>query len=647
MKQNKAGMLAQTLAICVLLSVISTTVFSTIEISASDPPIWTLDPMSSSAVVPTMYWESNGTGIANTTRTEGGSEDAVSMISDGQGGCFIAWLYNDPVTGDDIYAQHMDVFGNALWGGNGTPVCRAEFEQYNPKIVSDGNGGIIVAWADNRNNDWDENIYAQRISAEGNALWEGNGTIVSNADSTQNYINMVSDNHGGAIIVWEDDRGSDDDIYAQRINGNGISLWTANGTLISLEGDEDDNPNVYMNDADDVFIAWVTYNKDEEHIFSQKLNLLGANQWAVGGVQVKKALDNGLDIIIPKIIDDTAGGIIVGWMEENSDWDLMIYMNRISATGTRLWGTKGVILSSESNDVTFDIISDGLGGYYATFIDDYGHQVVNHYSLNGHDDWEESVRIDSGESVSWPTKLVSDLKGGVIITWSENVGAANWRIFTQRINATGAAQWLSGANEISNITNNDRFIYGAVSDTAGGIIVAFFDVRNGNTDIYAQRIKEFTAPLAPILTVNTATTPTGAITLDWNDVIDANNFTVYRSTQPIVAITGGLSVIANGITASTCGDALSTYGTYYYAVVARNSEGNSALSNNQKVTYPDPNADNEKPDDGTTPTEPEGISPVGIIVSLVLGLVALGVIVGYVFIKNRGVNEKYLKLLKR
>jgi len=43
----------------------------------------------------------------------------------------------------------------------------------------------------------------------------------------------TSDGAGGAIIVWQDKRnGSNFDIYAQRVSGTGNALWTVNGLAI-------------------------------------------------------------------------------------------------------------------------------------------------------------------------------------------------------------------------------------------------------------------------------------------------------------------------------------------------------------------------------------------------------------------------------
>ena len=50
------------------------------------------------------------------------------------------------------------------WVVDGAPVTTADKAQTTPKLVSDGQGGAIITWSDNRNG---SNIYAQRISSSG------------------------------------------------------------------------------------------------------------------------------------------------------------------------------------------------------------------------------------------------------------------------------------------------------------------------------------------------------------------------------------------------------------------------------------------------------------------------------------------------
>jgi hypothetical protein len=112
------------------------------------------------------------------------------------------------------------------WTTDGVPVSTAAFSQYGPQITSDNKGGAIITWYDYRNYDTKNSgvlqgvdTFAQRISDEGTALWTADGEAISTADLHQMYPKIVSDGSGGAVIIWEDERsGTAVDIYAQGIS---------------------------------------------------------------------------------------------------------------------------------------------------------------------------------------------------------------------------------------------------------------------------------------------------------------------------------------------------------------------------------------------------------------------------------------------
>jgi hypothetical protein len=66
------------------------------------------------------------------------------------------------------------------------------------------------------------NIRGQRINSNGNTLWGGGGTEICNNPGQQNTPNIISDGNGGIIATWEDGRNGGSDIYASKINANGI-----------------------------------------------------------------------------------------------------------------------------------------------------------------------------------------------------------------------------------------------------------------------------------------------------------------------------------------------------------------------------------------------------------------------------------------
>src|SRR5258708_6023274 len=89
-------------------------------------------------------------------------------------------------------------------------------------------------------------------------------------------------------------------------------------------------------------------------------------------------------------------------------------------------------------------------------------------------------------SQTYPT-IVSDGAGGAIVAWGGG------HIYAQRVSSVGIPQWT--ANGVALCTAVGRQGNTAcVSDGSGGAIVTWVDSRNGNSDIYAQRVNASGVP---------------------------------------------------------------------------------------------------------------------------------------------------------
>ena len=95
-------------------------------------------------------------------------------------------------------------------------ICTAASTQDVPNIVSDGSGGAIITWEDRRGSNYD--IYAQRVTAAGLVQWTASGDSICTATADQQSPVIASDGSGGAIITWCDGRSSNLDIYAQKVD---------------------------------------------------------------------------------------------------------------------------------------------------------------------------------------------------------------------------------------------------------------------------------------------------------------------------------------------------------------------------------------------------------------------------------------------
>ena len=148
---------------------------------------------------------SNDPNINLAICTATGNQDYPKLISDGNGGVIIVWFDNR--NGNyDIYAQKIDYSGKLLWPSQGVCICSAPDDQEWVEMISDGVGGAIVVWQDSRNGYSDKDIYAQRIDDSGNIIWPSDGVPICSAESHQEIPKLISDEVGGAIIVWEDYR---------------------------------------------------------------------------------------------------------------------------------------------------------------------------------------------------------------------------------------------------------------------------------------------------------------------------------------------------------------------------------------------------------------------------------------------------------
>ncbi|MBN1779986.1 VCBS domain-containing protein [bacterium] len=161
---------------------------------------------------------SNTWSTANGTLVCGasGSQTNPEICGDINDYVIITWA--DGRTGTDVYAQRMNVVGSPQWTANGIPVINLSYYSGAQKIVSDGAGGAIITWMDNRSGNYD--VYAQHFNHSGGKLWDTNGLALCTATGFQLYPKMITDGSGGAIAMWQDARSGAADIYAQLVNDN-------------------------------------------------------------------------------------------------------------------------------------------------------------------------------------------------------------------------------------------------------------------------------------------------------------------------------------------------------------------------------------------------------------------------------------------
>jgi hypothetical protein len=374
--------------------------------------------------------------------------------------------------------------GQVLWAVDGVPICTENDAQNHVRIISDGDGGAIISWNDYRSASFD--VYAQRIDPYGNTLWTPGGVPVCTENIHQWSPEIVSDGAGGAIIVWEDSRfwsTSGYDIYARRVDANGSLLWDAGGTKVCAEPEDQVGAAITSDGAGGAIITWADFRGGSEyHVYAQRMNAAGDTLWPAGGeVICAQPVDEEETVIC----GDVGGGAVIAWvdMRNMAASAKNIYAQRIDAWGTVAWATNGEAICTAAGDQYIpDIARDGVSGMYIVWQDmRSGPYYIygQHVDFLGADQWATNGLGINTSGSRYEPRVISDGTDGAIVTWHYS------NVHAQRIDAGGGQIWGADGVALSEKGSADA---AAATDGNGGFVFAWRDYRTNFGDIYAQGV---------------------------------------------------------------------------------------------------------------------------------------------------------------
>ncbi|MEP7141525.1 MAG: hypothetical protein ABI707_01585 [Ferruginibacter sp.] len=302
-----------------------------------------------------VQWGANGLRVTNNATAD---DDEPVLCSDGAGGVIVAWQ-SDDTTNKNIqsFAQHYNSAGVAQWAANGVQVCTAAGFRGANGIVSDGSNGAIIFFLDTRNDphglDYDYltnsvnelvngDVYAQRLNGGGARLWNNNGVAVVTASGTQAGIGKaLTDGNGGAIFVFDDGRNDDinftnNDIFAQRVNSSGATMWAANGVAITTAAGNQFLNNVISDGSGGIVAA---FKQEDNQLFTQRITAAGTASWTTNGVAISMATAQAGDASMQA---DGTGNTIFAY--NLIDGINFIRAQKLNTTGVPQWTADGIIV---------------------------------------------------------------------------------------------------------------------------------------------------------------------------------------------------------------------------------------------------------------------------------------------------------------
>ena len=330
--------------------------------------------------------------------------DLQKAIPDGQGGVFIVWREgrNGLTTDSDIYAQRITSQGAVApgWPAGGLAVCRAPNIQDLESMSSDGEGGVLVSWIDQRQHVpfvGEQDVYVQRIRADGTFPpgWPVNGMAASRAPRTQSFSSVAPDGAGGAYVVWEDRRDFQTtgyDLYLQHLTASGAVWpgWPVNGLSVGPIPGNQGLPALIPDGSGGVAVTWTNVTFGVPDIHAQHILADGsvAPGWPAQGLLVLPLRSRS------QIVPDHAGGFYLAAGRLDVESQAAVRAAALAPTGARAamlgfdesyqvqrltsegavspgWPLDGLVVCQPlpGSRAGLKAVEDGEGGLYLTWYD--------------------------------------------------------------------------------------------------------------------------------------------------------------------------------------------------------------------------------------------------------------------------------------
>jgi hypothetical protein len=430
--------------------------------------------------------------ISTTGAKAGHSDIAV----DRAGAVVVAWEADGTDEQKLICVHKINSLGTLVWAtpqvvNRGTSESRAE----TPSVDTTADHSILVAWSDDRNGYDNDDIFMQKLASAGNVLW--NQEVKINSQDTdfrwgaQRQADLAVGMDNTAFVVWIDEFAYNPDVMAQRLRMDGTPLWHVEVMVQDTSGRATQMlPAAAMNQNDEGIIVWQDCRLGNYNLYAQRLDKFGTRLWDASRI-VNEPI-GGIGQWDPTLAINQDGILFVSWLN-----DLGLYAQTMDVDGNRLWPNDLKLNSSPAHMAYAKAASAPDGSVYMTWLQerpgnsDIWDVLVQKLDTAGHRVWPVDRRINVGDyrlpelDHRASPSLAVDADGSAIVAWK---GVVNHKqdVYLQRISGVGQVQW---AQDIElNITPGDAYRHERLFAAAAyhHIVVVWNDSRDGDDNIYAH-----------------------------------------------------------------------------------------------------------------------------------------------------------------
>lgn len=187
-----------------------------------------------------------------------------------------------------VYAQKYDSTLNPVWTNPATITDLGGISSWTQVFSSDndGNGGFIMCWYEDRDNDQMRNVYIQHVLSDGTVQFTANGIQPSISTTTQHFYPVCAYDpiHEISYVVWSETDADQNQrgMKVQAFDTDGNKLYGDEGYVIISLGNESPlatRANVVNGELVVIFTSAVNGSAVDSNLRAFRLNLEGDFVW--------------------------------------------------------------------------------------------------------------------------------------------------------------------------------------------------------------------------------------------------------------------------------------------------------------------------------------------------------------------------------
>jgi len=377
---------------------------------------------------------------------------------------------------------------SAQWSSDPTApmaLCNAANNQTGLKVISDSDSGYYAFWSDARANASLNQLYGQHLDASGNALWTANGMlIIDQPDSSinENVPLLLPDGDLMIIYSYNSSVYVGEVIMAMRFSPEGLPVWAAPvqisrggpgplGTIHNFQQIK------CLVSGDNVWLAWAYDPQGGNGYYAvERMDFDGNTQLGSPG------LGTGLGFGPFTIHDDLAGGLILDWRTSNGSGAPLKAM-RIDSAGAPVWtGQLNVSAGTAGLNFAFATAADSTGSYIS-IMETNNDLAMARYDTAATFLWAPQPFYACNESHTQSTPDLLLMDDHFYVAWRDSrPPASNADMYLQKFDMDGTPLWTADGVEV--IAMNTYIPTPLVVAGDEGAVIATFD---GGDGFVAQR----------------------------------------------------------------------------------------------------------------------------------------------------------------